>query len=394
MGAGAGLADSLVSVIVPVHDGLPLLGETVSSVEAQSHPSVECIAVDDGSRDGSGEWLRARGGWQVIAGGGLGTNRARARGIEAARGDFVALLDQDDLWHPEHLALCLDALARHPDAPAAVGRRRTFRRTSDLALSPAAGPVVRRDPWNWYPFGVIDTPSMVVFRRGPLDAIGGWPADRSLGADPLAWWRLGLHGALAVTASRTVGVRLAEGSRSAVHRREPLAYLQSLRAAAMDGARELPPGRDDAAASFAAGVMDDLSRLVAAMSDGSDLAPAARSLEARLRGCPDGFVLVAVRFLGWLATGDEDGAARVAEAALLRWPADAPRTGREMRRLAATLGGPASLARTRPAAFARPNAWLCAAESAFHRLAGALGRVGDPLDLDLPPSPWATGGAA
>jgi len=385
---------SLVSVIVPVHDGLPLLEETVASVEAQTHGEVERIAVDDGSSDGSGDWLRARAGWRVLPAGGLGTNRARALGLAEAVGDFVALLDQDDLWHPQHLARCLDALREHPDAPAAIGRRRTFHRRAELALSTVPGPTVRRDPWRWYPFAVIDTPSMAVFRRGSLDVVGGWPADRAVAADLLAWLRLGALGPLAVSASRTVGVRLAEGSRSAVHRRDPLAYLAAIRSSARDAVEALPPGRREAAAGFGEAILGDVARLLEALRDGGAPGGAARSLEAHLRGCPDGLVLVAVRFLGWLATGGGDGPRRVSEAALLGWPADAPRTGREMRRLAATLGGPAMLARARPAAFARTTTWLCAAESAFHRAAGLLGRQGDPLDLDLAASPWTTGGAA
>lgn len=394
MGAATKPKEALVSVIVPVHDGLPLLDETAASVEAQTHRRVERIAVDDGSRDGSGDRLRARGGWQVIASSGLGTNRARQRGIAAATGDFVALLDQDDLWHPEHLARCLDALALHRDAPAAVGRRQTFRHRSELALSTSSGPPVRRDPWRWYPFGVIDTPSMVVFRRGPLDAIGGWPADRPLGADPIAWWRLGLLGALVVTASRTVGVRLSGESRSSTQRRDPLAYLSHLRSGAVEVAGALPPGRREAAASFGAALMDGVAGVLEPLRSYGEVAPAARALEQRLEGCPDGLVLVAVRFLGWLSGGDGPAARRLGEAALLEWPQDAPRTRREMRRLAATLGATAAVVGSRPAALARPDTWRCAAESALFRLAAAIGRVGDPLDLDLGPSPWATGGAA
>lgn len=385
---------SLVSVIVPVHDGLPLLEETVASVEAQTHGDVERIAVDDGSSDGSGDWLRERAGWRVLPAGGLGTNRARALGLAEAEGDFVALLDQDDLWHPEHLACCLGSLREWPDAPAAIGRRRTFRRRPELGLSTVPGPTVRRDPWRWYPFAVIDTPSMAVIRRTALDAVGGWPADRAVASDLLAWLRFGALGPLAVSASCTVGVRLAEGSRSAVHRRDPLAYLEAIRASARDAVEALPPDRREAAAGFGDAILGDVARLLEALRDGGDPGGAARSLEAHLDGCPDGLVLVAVRFLGWLATGGVDAPRRVSEAALLRWPDDAPRTGREMRRLAATLGGPGILARTRPAAFARGAAWLCAAESAFLGVAGVLGRQGDPLDLDLAPSPWATGGAA
>lgn len=95
----------LVSCIVPVFNGEPYLHEALASIRAQTYRPLEIIVVDDGSADGTkaiaqgfGDEVRYR--WQSNA----GPATARNFGIGAARGDFIAFLDADDLWHSEKLA--------------------------------------------------------------------------------------------------------------------------------------------------------------------------------------------------------------------------------------------------------------------------------------------------
>ena len=111
----------LVSVVIPTYDRLPLLREAVASVRAQTHPAWELIVVDDGSTDGTAEYLAALAGEdprvRVLAGAHEGSvGRLYQRGVDAAGGEYVAFLDSDNLWHPEKLALQLHALAAHPAA--------------------------------------------------------------------------------------------------------------------------------------------------------------------------------------------------------------------------------------------------------------------------------------
>lgn len=90
----------LVSVIVPVHDVRDFLRVSLDSILASSHTELEVIAVDDGSRDGSGEILdeyaakdsRVKVVHQENAGAGI----ARNRGLAIARGKYVAFVDPDD----------------------------------------------------------------------------------------------------------------------------------------------------------------------------------------------------------------------------------------------------------------------------------------------------------
>lgn len=96
---------ALVSVVVPNYNCGRFLAEALESVLAQTYPAVEVIVVDDGSTDDSAEVLaRYDGRVRVLRQPNQGVSAARNYGIRESRGEFVAFLDADDLWHPEKLA--------------------------------------------------------------------------------------------------------------------------------------------------------------------------------------------------------------------------------------------------------------------------------------------------
>ena len=94
----------LVSAIIPVFNGAQYVAQAIESVLAQSYPRIEVIAIDDGSTDESPEIL-ARYGTRIccIRQENHGVCAARNRGILAARGEYVAFLDQDDWWYPQKI---------------------------------------------------------------------------------------------------------------------------------------------------------------------------------------------------------------------------------------------------------------------------------------------------
>jgi glycosyltransferase involved in cell wall biosynthesis len=104
--------DPEVSVVIPTHNRAGLLPETARSVLAQEGVSLELLVVDDGSSDGTEEALRS------IADTRLrylrlerqsGPAAARNRGVEDAKGHWIAFLDDDDRWASEKLRRQLDA---------------------------------------------------------------------------------------------------------------------------------------------------------------------------------------------------------------------------------------------------------------------------------------------
>ena len=102
--------DGAVSVVMALYQGERYVRAALETIAAQSSPPLEVIVVDDGSVDDSVRILNSvilPCEVRVIRQGNAGQSAARNTGIRAARGEFIAFLDQDDLWAPEHLeTLC------------------------------------------------------------------------------------------------------------------------------------------------------------------------------------------------------------------------------------------------------------------------------------------------
>lgn len=97
----------LVSIITPVYNGEKFVAETIESVLKQTYPNWEMIVVDDGSKDSSAAIIRqfAERDCRItsVQQPNGGSASARNNGIRRARGQFIALLDADDLWEPNFL---------------------------------------------------------------------------------------------------------------------------------------------------------------------------------------------------------------------------------------------------------------------------------------------------
>lgn len=95
-------AQPLVSVITPVYNGAKFVTQAIDSVLAQTYPNVESIVVDDGSPDNAVQIIEQTYGnnprVRLIRQDNAGTAAARNTGIRQARGELIALLDQDDHW--------------------------------------------------------------------------------------------------------------------------------------------------------------------------------------------------------------------------------------------------------------------------------------------------------
>src|SRR6185436_10196720 len=109
----------LVSVVVPTYNRAYCLARTIDSALGQTHPSVEVIVVDDGSVDETAEMVAARYGSdarvRLIRQANAGVSAARNTGLRVARGDYVALLDSDDVWEPWKLELQVACMRARPE---------------------------------------------------------------------------------------------------------------------------------------------------------------------------------------------------------------------------------------------------------------------------------------
>ena len=116
----------LVSVIIPVYNGARYLGAALESVFAQTYREFEVIVVDDGSTDESGVIAQGFRDVRYLQQPNQGVAAARNHGLEAARGEFFAFLDQDDLWTPDKLKLQVEYLLSHPDVGYTLTQQKYF----------------------------------------------------------------------------------------------------------------------------------------------------------------------------------------------------------------------------------------------------------------------------
>ena len=100
-----GMSLPLVTAVITTHNRLDLLQRAVQSVLAQTYPAMELVVVDDASTDGTAAWCEVQPFCfiHIPPEESRGGNHARNVGIEAARGEYVAFLDDDDRWLPEKI---------------------------------------------------------------------------------------------------------------------------------------------------------------------------------------------------------------------------------------------------------------------------------------------------
>lgn len=106
----------MVSVVIPTYNRSAFLKEAVDSVLAQTAAADEVIVVDDGSTDETPAVLKAFGPHvRSLRQENAGVSAARNAGIRAARGEWLAFLDSDDLWRPRKLEAQLAYLSARPE---------------------------------------------------------------------------------------------------------------------------------------------------------------------------------------------------------------------------------------------------------------------------------------
>ncbi|USZ67224.1 glycosyltransferase [Halorussus salilacus] len=115
-----GTGDPLVSVVLPTYDRPEMLAEAVESVATQQYSAVELVVVDDASPTPVEEVVAEAAPpelrWRCLRHeSNRGANAARNTGIEAAEGDIVAFLDDDDRWKPEKLDAQVSAFRERGD---------------------------------------------------------------------------------------------------------------------------------------------------------------------------------------------------------------------------------------------------------------------------------------
>ncbi|MDB9372549.1 glycosyltransferase family 2 protein [Nodularia sphaerocarpa] len=172
----------LVTVIIPVYNYANYIAATLDSVFAQTYRPIEVIVVDDGSTDNSAEIVRAYPEVQYFYQSNQGVSVARNVAIAAAKGEFLAFLDADDLWKPDKLSLQIAYMLENPDI-GITGTKSINFLESDTQLPPWL-----RDKPHWEEVREI-LPSTIVVHKSVFSQIGVFSPDYRASEDTEWQWR-------------------------------------------------------------------------------------------------------------------------------------------------------------------------------------------------------------
>lgn len=189
-----------VSVVVPCFNAERYIGATLRSILAQDGAELEVIVVDDGSRDGSAALIaRDFPAVRLIRQSNAGVAAARNTGIQAAKGEWIAFCDADDLWLPGKLAAQLQAVQAAADCRMSYTAWAVWT-SSEAEPQPAELANLTSLAHDWqgasgwiYPELLLDCvvwTSTVLAHRSLFDEMGLFDAAWRIGEDYDLWLRL------------------------------------------------------------------------------------------------------------------------------------------------------------------------------------------------------------
>ena len=214
----------LFSIVIPAYNAQRFLPLTLESIFRQTVRDYEIVVVNDGSTDGTLEMLQGVSDprLRIVTQDNGGECAARNRGIKEAGGQYIALLDADDAWCPNHLEIMLHHIQKHADISWFVAPVQIVPDIKPEDLTPARdnGCTIT----NWYlEAHIIPASSSTVVKREIITSIPDiFPVGHKMFGDALGWARLAKrHPKIAVVDVRTVLYRFWNGNASTTHNVSP-----------------------------------------------------------------------------------------------------------------------------------------------------------------------------
>ena len=199
--------DSLFSIIVPLYNKADYIYDTLQSVLGQTYKKFELIVIDDGSNDNSlkivEEIFDSR--LKIISQKNSGVSAARNKGIAIAKSPWIAFLDADDIWLPNHLETLLKVSMTYPNAGMiATGHKNLVREFINNGLQIKEESEIKLI--NYFVeaqtnIGIIHT-SCTAIKREFFNSYEGFK-DYKRGEDLELWARVALHYPVAISTAVT-----------------------------------------------------------------------------------------------------------------------------------------------------------------------------------------------
>lgn len=129
--------EPLVSIMMPVYNGYPLIRASVESLKKQNYSNWECIIIDDGSTDDTPVYLDSIEDSRFIVhhlNNNSGRAVARQKALELCKGNYIGMLDAEDLIHPDKIKTQVQFLEQHEDFSLVTSALCSFGTKTDILL--------------------------------------------------------------------------------------------------------------------------------------------------------------------------------------------------------------------------------------------------------------------
>lgn len=210
----------MISVVIPLYNKEKQIANTLRSVFAQTYTDYEIIVVNDGSTDNSVAAVESLNDPRIrlIHQKNAGVSAARNRGIEEARGEYIALLDGDDEWKPIFLESMLALAKKYPSCNVFAGNytqvddsgKQSATVINGLAFNGSDGILD-----NYFTVAAQSNPpvwsSCVMTTKAVFDSVEGFPVGVRSGEDLLTWARIACKYKIAYTKLPLAYYNMGEG---------------------------------------------------------------------------------------------------------------------------------------------------------------------------------------
>ncbi len=196
----------MLSIVMPLYNKEKLIQTTLESVLNQTYSDFELIIVNDGSTDNSAAIVSSFKDSRIhlVYQENAGVSAARNKGIEIAQGEYIALMDSDDLWLPDYLERQIALMIQYPNCDIYASNY-SFFNTNGVITYPQINKchIIGNDGIieNYFDICRCSNPLItsisVIISKEILMKIGGFPLGIKSGEDLLTWAKIVAVGKLA-----------------------------------------------------------------------------------------------------------------------------------------------------------------------------------------------------
>lgn len=210
----------MISVVIPLYNKEQSIASTLQTVLKQTYQDFEIVIVNDGSTDHSVEEVAKVLDLRIhlIHQSNAGVSAARNRGIEEAKGEYIAFLDADDEWKPDYLKTQYELTLKYPGCSVFASNyefKDTQGKVTPTIIRKLSFKGVDGILSNYFEVASCSHPplwtSAVMVKKSAIQSIGGFPIGIKSGEDLLTWARLACKYSIAYTKISQAIYNLGEG---------------------------------------------------------------------------------------------------------------------------------------------------------------------------------------